>query len=124
MSEMRPILYGVSDYAEMRRSNAWYVDRTPRIRDLERIRFVMFLRPRRFGKSLLVSTLQAYYDVNYADRFGELFADTDIGSAPTSEHNKYLALCFNFSAVKKIPSKVQESFDSCVWMNRRLRQEV
>ena len=109
MSEMRPILYGVSDFAEMRRSNAWYVDRTKCIRDLEQIRFAMFLRPRRFGKSLLVSTLQAYYDVNYADRFEELFAGTDIGAAPTAGH---LVLYFNFSAVKKVPDVAQQSFDS------------
>ena len=28
MENIRPILYGVSDYAEMRKANAWFVDRT------------------------------------------------------------------------------------------------
>ena len=41
------------------------------IRELENTRFVMFLRPRRFGKSLLVSMLQCYYDVHYAARFDD-----------------------------------------------------
>ena len=109
---MRPILYGVSDFAELRRSNGWYIDRTARIRDLESTRFAMFLRPRRFGKSLLISTLQAYYDINYEQRFEQLFSGTDIGSNPTPEHNKYLILYFNFSAVDKAISRVEASFDA------------
>ena len=35
MENIRPILYGVSDYAQMRKKNAWFVDRTAKIRDLE-----------------------------------------------------------------------------------------
>ncbi len=63
MEEPRPILYGVSDYALMRKNNAWFVDRTAKIRDLEKVRYAVFLRPRRFGKSLLTSILEAYYDI-------------------------------------------------------------
>ncbi len=111
MEDIRPILYGVSDYAELRRRNAWFVDRTAKIRDLEATPFAMFLRPRRFGKSLLVSMLHAYYDVNYADRFDELFSGTDIWRNPTEERGRYFILYFNFSAVEKIPSKAQESFN-------------
>ena len=51
----KPILYGVSDFVRMRMEGAYYVDRTAYIRELEDSRYVMFLRPRRFGKSLLVS---------------------------------------------------------------------
>ena len=83
MAEPRPILYGVSDYALMRKKNAWFVDRTAKIRDLEKVRYAVFLRPRRFGKSLLTSILEAYYDIRYADRFDEFFAGTDIGANPT-----------------------------------------
>lgn len=114
MDKIRPILYGVSDYAEIRRTNAWFVDRTAKIRDLEATRFAMFLRPRRFGKSMLISILQAYYDVRYAARFEELFAGTAIGENPTEEHNQYLILYFNFSVVSKEPAKVQESFNTHV----------
>ena len=49
MEKTRPILYGVSDYAEMRKANAWFIDRTAKIRDLESTRYAVFLRPRRFG---------------------------------------------------------------------------
>ena len=111
MEKIRPILYGVADYAQIRKKNAWFVDRTAKIRDLENIAYAVFLRPRRFGKSLLLSILEAYYDVAYADRFEQLFAGTDIGADPTEERNRYLVLYFNFSAVSKDVRQVDGSFE-------------
>ena len=111
MDDTRPILYGVADYAEIRKANAWFIDRTAKIRDLEATRYAMFLRPRRFGKSLLTSILEAYYDVRYADRFDEFFSATDIGESPTDEHNKYLILKFDFSTVSKDVALVQGDFN-------------
>ena len=111
MEEARPILYGVADYAEIRKANAWFIDRTAKIRDLEATRYAVFLRPRRFGKSLLLSILRAYYDVQFADRFDEFFNGTDIGANPTDERGKYLVLYFNFSAVSKDVRQVEDSFD-------------
>ena len=108
MEKTRPILYGVSDYAEIRKANAWFIDRTAKIRDLERTRYALFLRPRRFGKSLWMSLLEAYYDIRYADRFEDLFSRTDIGADPTDVHNKYLVLRFDFSAVTKTHEAVPE----------------
>ena len=77
MEKTRPILYGVADYAEMRKANAWFVDRTAKIRALEATRYAMFLRPRRFGKSLIISMLHAYYDVKFADRFAQVDCGKD-----------------------------------------------
>ncbi|MBO7683676.1 MAG: AAA family ATPase [Kiritimatiellae bacterium] len=114
MERTRPILYGVADYAEIRRANAWFVDRTAKIRDLEATRYAMFLRPRRFGKSLLTSILEAYYDVAHAERFDALFSGTDIGANPTKERNSYLVLVFDFSAVEKSPETAQQSFSNHV----------
>ena len=112
MEETRPILYGVADYALMRKKNGWFIDRTAKIRDLESTRYVVFLRPRRFGKSMLISMLRAYYDVLFADRFEELFVGTDIGANPTDEHGKYLVMKFDFSAVSKNAAEVQTSFNT------------
>ena len=111
MEKTRPILYGVADYAQIRKKNAWFVDRTAKIRDLENIAYAVFLRPRRFGKSLLTAILEAYYDVRYADRFDEFFAGTDIGANPTDERGKYLVLKFDFSAVSKDASQVEADFN-------------
>ena len=111
MDGTRPILYGVADYAQIRKKNGWFVDRTAKIRDLEATAYAVFLRPRRFGKSLLASILESYYDVRYADRFDFFFAGTDIGANPTDERGKYLILKFDFSAVSKDTSKVQDDFN-------------
>ncbi len=114
MEKTRPILYGVADYAQIRKKNAWFVDRTAKIRDLEQTAYVVFLRPRRFGKSLLTAILEAYYDVACAERFDALFSGTDIGGDPTDERNSYLVLSFDFSAVEKSPETAQQSFSTHV----------
>ena len=111
MEKIRPILYGVADYAQLRKKNAWFVDRTAKLRDLEDIAYAVFLRPRRFGKSLLTAILEAYYDVRYSDRFDEFFAGTDIGANPTDERGKYLVLKFDFSSVSKDASQVEMDFN-------------
>ena len=111
MEKTRSILYGVADYAQIRKKDAWFVDRTAKIHDLENISYAMFLRPRRFGKSLLMSILEAYYDVACAERFEELFSGTDIGANPTDERGKYLVMRFDFSAVKKDVAQVQDDFN-------------
>ena len=124
MEKTRPILYGVADYAEIRKANAWFVDRTIKIRDLEATRYAIFLRPRRFGKSLLMSILEAYYDVAYAEKFDEFFSGTDIGANPTDERGKYLILRYDFSAVKKNPAETQSSFERHVslWTDTFVRK--
>ena len=112
MEKIRPILYGVADYAMIRKKNGWFLDRTAKIRNLEDTAYAMFLRPRRFGKSLIVSMLRAYYDVLFADRFDEFFGGTEIGANPTAERGKYLVLRFDFSAVAKDPVRVEDSFNA------------
>ncbi len=106
------IPYGVTDFARMRRDGYYYVDKTRFIPMLEREgNFVFFLRPRRFGKSLMLNVLHAYYDINYADEFDTLFGGLDIYKNPTPNHNKYLILKFNFSAINPDKDKVLESFN-------------
>ena len=75
------------------------MDKTNFIPRLENYNAPVFLRPRRFGKSLLVSTLACYYDRTKADRFEELFGGTWIGEHPTEEHNRYMIVRYDFSAM-------------------------
>jgi hypothetical protein len=66
--------YGLSDFGTLIEGGYWYQDRTDRLADLEATgRQLIFLRPRRFGKSLLLSMLEHYYDLNRADDFERLF---------------------------------------------------
>ena len=91
------IPYAIADFATLRERGYYYVDKTSYIPLLERYSAPVFLRPRRFGKSLFVSTLAYYYDINEAGRFDSLFGSTYIGSNPTGEQNKYMVLRLDFS---------------------------
>ena len=91
------IPYAVADFAQLRERGFYYVDKTHFIPKLELYNAPVFLRPRRFGKSLWVSTLAYYYDINETERFDTLFGGTYIGSHPTAERNKYMVLRLDFS---------------------------
>ena len=91
------IPYAVADFAEMRNRGFYYVDKTDYIPRLELYKAPVFLRPRRFGKSLLVSTLAHYYDRTLAGKFEGLFGGTYVGSHPTPEHNQYMVIRYDFS---------------------------
>ena len=93
--------YGVSDFKKMRTENYLYIDKTEYIQKLEEISsdYLFFMRPRRFGKSLFLSTLQYYYDLNHQDQFKKLFSDLYIGNNPTELRNSYFILKLNFSGL-------------------------
>lgn len=97
----KKIPYGIADYKDIKEKNYYFVDKTPFIEKLENLneRFVIFLRPRRFGKSLFIAMLHYYYDVHYKDSFKMLFGDTYVGKHPTKEVNSYLVMRFNFSGI-------------------------
>ncbi|KAB2927836.1 MAG: AAA family ATPase [Candidatus Contendobacter sp.] len=93
--------YGLSDFATLITERYFYQDRTDRIPLLENTgRQLLFIRPRRFGKSLLLSMLEHYYDVNRVDQFDALFGHLAIGQNPTPLHNQYFVMKWDFSLVK------------------------
>jgi hypothetical protein len=103
----------VTDYGRLRREKCYYVDKTHYIPRIEAAPFYLFcIRPRRFGKSLWLSVLQHYYDVNQADNFDFLFGETYIGQQPTPERNSYLILFFNFALVNPAIDEVEASFET------------
>ena len=99
--KMKKLPLGISNYEQLITNNYIYVDKTQYIERLEEQpnRTIMFLRPRKFGKTLFTSTLECYYDINKKDKFDELFKNTYIGKNPTPNRNKYCILRFNFSGV-------------------------
>ena len=72
--------------------------------------YLFFIRPRRFGKSLFLSVMEAYYDVFYKERFEEFFKGTWIYDHPTDEKGGYLVLSLNFSVVEADTDKMEASF--------------
>ena len=58
---------GVSDFEKLRNWNAVYIDKTPFLKPLltSKIEVFQFLRPRRFGKTLSMSMLENFLELNY-----------------------------------------------------------
>jgi hypothetical protein len=92
--------YAVSNFEELRDEGYFFVDKTAFIRELERYKVPVFLRPRRFGKTLWCSTLECYYDILRKPRFEALFGDLAIGKTPTGKQNSFMVMRFNFSVVQ------------------------
>ena len=95
------IPYGVSNFKRLVRDGYCYVDKTKFIEQIEEDPepYIFFLRPRRFGKSLLVSQLRYYYGLEHKDDFDKLFGNYYIGKHPTPNVNKYHVLHFEFSRI-------------------------
>ncbi len=80
--------------------NGYFIDKTQYIERLEEIENPVFLRPRRFGKSLLCRILECYYSIHQKDRFEELFGNTWIGNNPTPLKNAFIVLHLDFSTIE------------------------
>src|SRR6056297_3449650 len=105
------IPYGIGDFETIRNGNYYYVDKTKTIKELEKHRYPFFIRPRRFGKSLLISILEDYYDIEKKDEFDKLFKGLWIHDNPTEERNAYLVLRLDFSGIETSQGK-QALYDS------------
>ncbi len=98
---MKKLPYGISNYEELVEDGYYYVDKTMYIEKMENLaeKRILFLRPRKFGKTLFTSTLENYYDFKKADKFEKLYGNTYIGKHPTKLKNSYHILKFNFSGI-------------------------
>jgi Predicted AAA-ATPase/PD-(D/E)XK nuclease superfamily len=98
---MALIGYAEADFYSLITKGHYYVDRTSFIARLENLgnRNLLFARPRRFGKSLWISTLEHYYDVRFKDEFDMLFGNFYIGKNPTPNRNNYVVLRIQFSGI-------------------------
>lgn len=99
LSVKKPIPYAVANYEELVQKNSYFVDKTHYIEKLEGISNPIFLRPRRFGKSLWRRLLELYYSILHKDDFDELFGHTYIGQHPTPLRNAYIVLHLDFSTI-------------------------
>lgn len=115
---MKQIPYGIDDFERIITQDYYYIDKSQYIDIAEQQgSYLLFVRPRRMGKSLFVNMLMAYYDIAKKDQFESLFGSLWIGGHPTSEANKYLVLKFDFSHIKYEPEELEKNFTSYC-MNR------
>ena len=94
------IPYGLSNFKDVATQHYTYIDKTNYIAELEQVgKHLVFLRPRRFGKSLFLSSLWYYYDIAYKDEFDSIFGHLSIGKNPTPLKSSYQVLFLEFSGI-------------------------
>jgi len=109
--KLKHIPYGISNFRDFQTKNLYYVDKTRYIHKIEeKGSFLFFIRPRRFGKSLLLSILEMYYDIKQKDNFDTIFNGTFIQHNPTPEKNSYLVLKLDFSLVDADNARIEDAF--------------
>lgn len=113
MAIAKRVPYGVSNFKKIIKFNQYYVDKTIYIPMLEdQPDYLIFIRPRRFGKSLFLSMLETYYDCNLKNQFKELFGELWIGSHPTPLQGEFQVLTLDFSQVGGDIEHLEENFNS------------
>ena len=109
----RRIPYAITNFRDIRLEDMYYVDKTMYIPKIEAANsYFFFMRPRRFGKTLLLQMLTYYYDINYAGEWDQLFGSLWIGQHPTLNRNKYLVIQLNFSVIDGGLGNYRGSMDS------------
>ena len=104
--------YGINDFEAVIEQNQYYVDKTMYLPLLEnQPSNIIFIRPRRFGKSIFLSMLHAYYDCSKKEKFQTLFGDLWVGKHPTPLQGKYQILHLDFSYVGGGIEKLEENFN-------------
>jgi hypothetical protein len=106
---MKKIPYGIADFKVIQDENYYYVDKTMFIPLLEETgKFLFFIRPRRFGKTLFLNVLESYYDLAWKKDFDHLFKETYIKAHPTQERNSY---CTSYAVMKGLGITEVFAFD-------------
>ncbi len=111
-NDFKRIPYGISDFKQVQEEGLYLVDKTMFFERMELAGHFLFLvRPRRFGKSLFLNMLEAYYDINEKDNFEKLFHGLYVAAHPTEFRNKYQVLHLDFSRVGSDVEKLSDNFD-------------
>ena len=102
----------ISDFESIIKDNFVYIDKTEFIKKYEDTgaRVSLFLRPRRFGKTMFTEILRYYYDKALTAVADDLFKGTWIAEHPTEFKNSYGVLKFDFSGVRNIDS-IEDTMD-------------
>ncbi|WP_455587827.1 ATP-binding protein [Bacteroides sp.] len=112
MENVKRLPYGVSNFVEVVEQNQYYVDKTMYLPLLEeQPGSLFFIRPRRFGKSIFLSMLRAYYDITQKEKFEKRFGHLWIGSHPTPLQGQYQVVYLDFSRASGGSGSLSENFD-------------
>ena len=113
MEAIKGIPYGMSNFRNVVEQNCYYVDKTMYLPLLEdQAHYLIFTRPRRFGKSLFLDMLRSYYDLSRKNDFQKLFGELWIGKNPTPLQGKYQMLYLDFSKIGGSIDELSQKFDA------------
>ena len=120
---MKKIPIAIEDFREVREQNYYYVDKTKFIEDIlnDGSEVKLFCRPRRFGKTLNMSMLKYFFNIENQDENRKLFNSLYIENSPMmKEQGKYPVIFIslkgisgsNFEeALSKIKNKISTLYD-------------
>ena len=110
-NDIKRVPYGIASFKQVRSENKYLVDKTMYFERMERAgNFLFLVRPRRFGKSLFLNMLEAYYDIDEKDNFPELFKGLYVADHPTENRNRFQVLHLDFSRVGSDVEKLSDNF--------------
>ena len=110
---MKLLPYGISDFRQLRTEGLYYVDKTMFLPIMEKTSHFLFLiRPRRFGKSVFLSMMRHYYDINERDNFASLFEGLWIADNPTQYRGQFQVLHLDFSRIGGDMDNLEANFDT------------
>ena len=103
MSKQKRLGLGVEDFKKIRTLDYYYIDKTKFIEDilLDGADIKLLCRPRRFGKTLNMSTLRYFFDIENKEENRKLFNGLYIENSPMiSEQGKYPVIFFTMKDIR------------------------
>ena len=101
--QMKKIPIGIDDFKKLMENDAYYVDKTEFISEIldDASEVKLFTRPRRFGKTLNMSMLKYFFDIDNAEENRKLFSGLDIEKSEYfSEQGKYPVIFISLKGIK------------------------
>ena len=102
---MKKIPIGVENFKEIINNNCYYVDKTKFIEEIlnDGSKIKLFTRPRRFGKTLNMSTIKHFFDIKNNEENRKLFNNLDIEkSVYIKEQGQYPVIFISMKGIKDI----------------------
>ncbi|GBB92355.1 hypothetical protein RclHR1_00020058 [Rhizophagus clarus] len=115
-------IFPTGSFVDLRQNGGYYLDKTHFISEIENLNSsaILSLRPHWFGKSLFLSTLSSYYDIDYkGKKFEQLFGDLYIGKNPTPLASSFDVLYFDFSELRDRTALITKLRNIMTWFKER-----
>ena len=101
----KPLPIGVSDFKEIIENNYYYIDKTKLIEDIlhYRAKVNLFTRPRRFGKTLNMSMIKYFFDIEKKEENRKLFDGLNISKSEyMQEQGQYPVIYISFRNMEEV----------------------